>query len=71
MATSKQPVLASSPEILRHTRDLHGTVAMKALVVSDLHLEFSTLDLDVSGVDVVVLAGDIHLGTRAFPWIQA
>ncbi|MDH0341624.1 metallophosphoesterase [Chromobacterium haemolyticum] len=44
---------------------------MKALVVSDLHLEFSTLDLDVSGVDIVLLAGDIHLGTRAFPWIQA
>lgn len=44
---------------------------MKALVVSDLHLEFATLELDASGVDFVVLAGDIHLGTRAFPWIQA
>lgn len=43
---------------------------MKALVVSDLHLEFSTIDLDAEGVELVVLAGDIHLGTRAFPWIR-
>lgn len=43
---------------------------MNALVISDLHLEFSTIDLDISDADIVVLAGDIHLGARALPWIQ-
>ncbi|MEF3063190.1 metallophosphoesterase [Ralstonia solanacearum] len=44
---------------------------MNLLVLSDLHLEFSTLDIDTTGVDVIVLAGDIHLGKRGMPWIEA
>ncbi|MCT7307137.1 metallophosphoesterase [Ralstonia wenshanensis] len=44
---------------------------MRLLVLSDLHLEFSSLDIDVAGVDVIVLAGDIHIGTRGIPWIEA
>ncbi|BEU71157.1 MULTISPECIES: metallophosphoesterase [Ralstonia solanacearum species complex] len=43
---------------------------MNLLVLSDLHLEFSTLDIDTTGVDVIVLAGDIHLGKRGLPWIE-
>lgn len=49
---------------------------MKLLAMSDLHLEFDegyfdkygspiTFDPDLSGVDVLVLAGDVHLGTKA------
>ncbi len=46
---------------------------MKALVLSDLHLEFSAPDLEAcaDGADVVILAGDIHLGSKAMPWIAS
>lgn len=44
---------------------------MNLLILSDLHLEFSLLDIDITGVDIIVLAGDIHLGTRGIPWIGA
>ncbi|AMP39251.1 metallophosphoesterase [Ralstonia solanacearum] len=44
---------------------------MNLLVLSDLHLEFSLLDIDTTGIDIIVLAGDIHLGTRGIPWIEA
>lgn len=44
---------------------------MNLLVLSDLHLEFSLLDIDVAGVDVIVLAGDVHIGTKGIPWIEA
>lgn len=45
--------------------------SMKLLILSDLHLEFSSLDIDTTGVDVIVLAGDIHVGKRGMPWIAA
>ena len=44
---------------------------MNLLALSDLHLEFSTLDIDTTGVDVIVLAGDVHLGKRGISWIEA
>ncbi|MFT0736257.1 hypothetical protein [Ralstonia wenshanensis] len=44
---------------------------MNLLILSDLHLEFSLLDIDTTGVDIIVLAGDIHLGSRGIPWIEA
>jgi predicted phosphodiesterase len=38
--------------------------------MSDLHLEFASMPVpDVAG-DVLVLAGDIHLGANAIPWIE-
>jgi hypothetical protein len=37
---------------------------MKIQVVSDLHLEFAPLTLPNVGADVVVLAGDIDIGTK-------
>lgn len=45
---------------------------MKLFVISDLHIEFGTQwdppkDLDA---DVIVLAGDIHSGRKAFEWIN-
>lgn len=44
---------------------------MKIRLYSDLHLEVRGHDPfnpDLSGVDVLVLAGDIHLGTKAVDW---
>lgn len=45
---------------------------MKIRVLSDLHLEFINSDWTPPPVeaDVVVLAGDIHLGEQALPWIN-
>jgi Icc-related predicted phosphoesterase len=45
---------------------------MKLFVISDLHIEFGTnwnppKDLDA---DVIILAGDIHNGRKAFEWIN-
>lgn len=42
---------------------------MKLNVMSDLHLEFGGMDHTPIG-DVLVLAGDIHVGTRAYGWIE-
>jgi len=37
-------------------------------ILSDLHLEFAPLDPSPVDCDVVVLAGDIHLGNKGFRW---
>ncbi len=43
---------------------------MKIHILSDLHLEFAPYDLDPSArmADVIVLAGDIHLGLQGLQW---
>jgi predicted phosphohydrolase len=46
---------------------------MKLYVMSDLHLEFAPFEPDYSALevaDVVVLAGDIHLGTNGLRWAR-
>ncbi|MFL6582398.1 MAG: metallophosphoesterase [Burkholderiales bacterium] len=47
---------------------------MKIQVLSDLHLEHSArhppLEMPATSADVVVLAGDIDNGTRAFGWAE-
>ena len=43
---------------------------MKLLIYSDLHLEFSLLDVPQTGYDAVVLAGDIHLGSEGIKWAK-
>jgi predicted phosphodiesterase len=44
---------------------------MRLRLLSDLHLEFGTLDLPPAPADVVVLAGDIHVGTHGLTWMQS
>lgn len=41
---------------------------MKLRILSDLHLEHYGLQLKPGEEDVVVLAGDIHLGTKGLEW---
>ena len=41
---------------------------MKILVLSDLHIEFEDYQVNFSGVDVVVLAGDIHVKEYGYRW---
>ena len=43
---------------------------MKIQILSDLHLEEEGFNIPETDADVIVLAGDIHEGTRAIPWIQ-
>ncbi len=43
---------------------------MKIQVISDLHREFGSTELCFDHADVVVLAGDINLGTKGFEWIK-
>ena len=46
---------------------------MKLYVLSDLHLEFADFEPDYAALgaaDVVVLAGDIHIGTNALRWAR-
>ncbi len=42
---------------------------MKLQVLSDLHLDLNPCDIPVVG-DIIVLAGDIHLGTRGIAWAR-
>lgn len=43
---------------------------MKLNILSDLHLEFSPLPHSKTDADVIVLAGDIHLGTKGLDWAK-
>ena len=45
---------------------------MKLYILSDLHLEFSDMDIvhTDAGADVIVLAGDIHKGERGISWAR-
>jgi Icc-related predicted phosphoesterase len=41
---------------------------MKLHILSDLHIEFGNFEMPVTNADVVVLAGDIHVGTKGIEW---
>jgi predicted phosphohydrolase len=43
---------------------------MRLHVLSDLHLEFGITEMPTTDADVVVLAGDIHVGADGLKWIQ-
>ena len=43
---------------------------MKAQIISDIHLEFGVREFDFSACDLLILAGDIHLGIKGFEWIS-
>jgi predicted phosphodiesterase len=43
---------------------------MKLQILSDLHIEFAPFEIVETDADVVILAGDIHLGDRGFKWAK-
>lgn len=52
---------------------LARTRPMKILVLSDLHIEFAPFEPDpaaVEAADLIVLAGDISIGTQGIPWAR-
>lgn len=44
---------------------------MKIQIISDLHQEFGSTELSFDNADVVVLAGDVNLGTIGIEWIKS
>ena len=44
---------------------------MRLHILGDLHLEFGTAKVPVTDADVVVLAGDIHLGREGRKWVRS
>lgn len=42
---------------------------MKIQIISDLHQEFGMSELNFDNADVVVLAGDVNIGTKGIDWI--
>ena len=42
---------------------------MRLHILSDLHIEFGPFRPNPVEADVIVLAGDVHVGTRGFRWI--
>jgi Icc-related predicted phosphoesterase len=43
---------------------------MKIQIISDLHQEFGLTDLSFDNADLVILAGDVNLGTKGIEWIK-
>ena len=43
---------------------------MKIHILGDLHLEFGPVPIPTPDADVVVLAGDVHVGTKGLKWIK-
>jgi len=43
---------------------------MRLLILSDLHLEFAPFTPQETDADAVILAGDIHVGTKAVTWVK-
>lgn len=39
-------------------------------LLSDLHLEFEYYQPRITDADIVILSGDIHLGTKGLPWAR-
>ncbi|MGG7437103.1 metallophosphoesterase [Chryseobacterium arthrosphaerae] len=44
---------------------------MKIQIISDLHREFGSTELCFDNADIVVLAGDVNLGTKGIDWIKS
>lgn len=44
---------------------------MKIQIISDLHREFGGAELQFGNADVVILAGDINLGTKGIDWVKS
>ena len=43
---------------------------MRLQILSDLHIEFGPCEIDAPSTDIVVLAGDIGVGTRGLLWAR-
>lgn len=44
---------------------------MRVQIISDLHQEFGMSELSFDSADIVVLAGDVNIGTKGINWIKS
>lgn len=44
---------------------------MRVQIISDLHQEFGMSKLSFESADIVVLAGDVNIGTKGIEWIKS
>lgn len=44
------------------------TIPMKLHILSDLHIEFEAFNPPETSADIIVLAGDIHVGKKGIDW---
>jgi Icc-related predicted phosphoesterase len=42
---------------------------MRIRIISDLHLEFGISNFTFTDADLIILAGDVHIGTKGIEWI--
>ena len=47
-----------------------GGAKVRLHILSDLHIEFAPFEPTAVDADLVVLAGDIHVGTTALQWAR-
>ncbi len=62
-------ILTGNPTPL--TRRAFEKVTMRLHVLADLHREFGAIEVPTTDADVVVLAGDIDVGTKGVAWIRS
>jgi predicted phosphodiesterase len=55
---------------LEYALRLQLTIEMRLHILGDLHLEFGETRVPTTDADVVVLAGDIHVGREGRKWIR-
>ncbi len=56
---------------INHWKNITFQFNMKIQVISDLRQEFGFMDLSFKGADLVILVGDINLGTKGIEWIKS
>ena len=61
-------LLTSIHIFLDGKRRLDFNKAMRWHILSDLHLEFGPAEIPPTEADLVVLAGDVHLGRAGREW---
>jgi predicted phosphodiesterase len=50
---------------------LETALVMRLHILGDLHLEFGPANIPKSKADVVVLAGDVHVGNKGLEWVKS
>ena len=46
-------------------------LTMKIQIISDLHHEFGMSEISFDSADVIILAGDVNVGTKGIEWIKS
>ncbi|MDB5813854.1 MAG: putative metallophosphoesterase [Rhodocyclales bacterium] len=58
------------PSVGREIWGESPATSLKLLILSDLHVEFAPFEPEPAAADVIILAGDIHIGRKGLEWAQ-